>query len=199
MKKLKFLVFTGMVLVMLGMTTCASFPKLDLSTLDPSQPVQVSGISLFIYTTYNADIFYGKYGDSLGKASEGLEEADKDKLLEILCGTAVKNWDFITERVKTKTGLMLDGDQLLEDWENRDFSRIHSQDLMPAGRSGYFYTWDNNLVEYSEEYSIAMIQLVFYGTRGSPSPELYGVIIETGDMDAFDEVTNRRQAKISLR
>jgi hypothetical protein len=124
-----------------------------------------------------------------------------DKLLEIICGTAAKNWKFIIERVKAKTGLTLDGEQLLEDWENRDSSRIHSQILPPGGREGYFYTWDNPQAwdNQQDNFSIAMIQLVFYSTSDSPSPELYSVITETGDKDSFDETANLRQAKMSLR
>jgi hypothetical protein len=199
MKKLKFLILVGMALVLMGMTACASFPKLDISTLDHSQPVEVAGISLYIYTW--TENFYETYGADLRNPSSDLPDAAKDKLLQILCGTVAENWEFITQRVKAETGLTLDGDKLLETWENRDSTHISSQKLPKSlGKdTGYFYSWDHP-VEFTDKFPpVAMIQLVFYGSTSGLG--LHSVIIETKDVDELMEMDKKslRQAVISLQ
>jgi len=188
--KIKFLGFVGISLVVLGMTACSSVPKLDLSTLDPSQPVEVGGVYMYAYKS-SSDEFYGKYGESLRNPSDQLTPADKDQLLEILCGTAAENWDFIVNAVMTKTGLSLNGDKFKQDLEYGESIRILSQELQLS--LGYFYSW--NIMDI--EYPMAVIGLVF--DRPSATMEVNQITIETGDIDTWGTITNQRQTKISLR
>jgi hypothetical protein len=207
MKKFTFLVLAGMVLALMGMTACTSFSKLDISTLDPSQPVQVTAITLQVLA-HQADGFYGKYGAGLKNSSDVLQNEDTKKLLTILCGTAAEKWEFITQRVKAQTGLTLDGDTLLEDWKNGSTNNIKSQELArgPLGAYvGYFYTWENmaaiglNALIDGEYPPHAFIRLIFSSTDSTLS--LHSVIIETQDMDELGEVdkASTLQAEISLR
>jgi hypothetical protein len=195
MKKLGVMVLISMALLLLGLTSCASTPKLDLSTLDPSQPVQVAGI--FMYMQKDSDEFYQKYGKGLRGFSDQLSPADADKLLKILCGTTAENWESIVDRVKAKTGLVLNGDQFMLDLEGGDSHNIKSDtwdDLILKKNMGYFYSW--NVGAGNLESTVAMIGLVFDGFSGKI--ELNKLIIETADVDIFDNRENKRQATISL-
>jgi hypothetical protein len=124
MKKLGAMILVSMTLLLLGVSSCASTPKLDISPLDPSKPVQVGGVFMYMQEEgASNDKFYQKYGADLRNLSEKLPPAVADKLLAVLCGTAAENWESIVERVTTKTGLRLNGDQLMQVLEMVRFAR----------------------------------------------------------------------------
>ncbi|MDR1326258.1 MAG: hypothetical protein LBK00_09515 [Treponema sp.] len=198
MKKLGAMILVSMTLLLLGVSSCASTSKLDLSTLDPSRPIQVAGVFMYMQEEgITSDEFYQKYGKGLRNFSDQLSPDDAEKLLEILCGTVAGNWEFIVERVKAKTGLMLNGDQLMQALEEGDSHNIVSQtwdDVILKKHMGYFYSWSVGAGNF--ERPGAMIGLVFDGF--SEKIELNKLVIETADVDAFDEITNRRQATINF-
>jgi hypothetical protein len=194
MKKIGLPVLVSMALLLLGVVSCASYPKLDLSTLDPSQPVDVYGI--FMYITVDNVEFYQKYGESLRTTGDQLASADADKLLKILCGTVAGNWESIVESVKAKTGLVLNGDQFMQNLEDGVSKNISSQlNKDSFGRPiTYFYSWNGDID--SQPNTAAMIGLLFDGFSGII--EVNKFIIETADVDAFDERTNVRQITINF-
>ena len=191
MKRNRFFILVCFAIVLLVMTACTSMPKLDLSTLDPSQPVQVCGIFLYIYDQTNDEAFYGKYGTGLRNPSATLDAADADKLLEILCGNVSENWESITNYIKTETGLTLDGDRFMQDLDFNDSTRIVSQQLTGMVK-GYFYTW--NVMDI--EFPVVHIGIMADSQTGDIM--LNKAIFEIGDIDAYGTITNKRQSEISF-
>jgi hypothetical protein len=194
MKKIGLPVLVSLALLLLGVVSCASSPaKLDLSTLDPSQPIQVGVI--FMYMTVENVEFYQRYGESLRNTSDQLSPADADKLLKILCGTTAENWESIVERVKAKTGLVLNGDLFMQALEDGDSKAARSEIFKDAfGKQlGYFYVWGAGDSQTNPQ---ALIGLLFDGFSGKI--ELNKLIIEAADVAAFDERTNVRQATINF-
>ncbi|MDR2434431.1 MAG: hypothetical protein LBD47_07665, partial [Treponema sp.] len=63
MKELKF-VLVSLALLSMGMGSCVTAPKLDLSTVDPAQPIPVIGILLRTPSGSYQEPFFQKYGDS---------------------------------------------------------------------------------------------------------------------------------------
>jgi hypothetical protein len=190
MKKIGIMVLLSMVFL-LGVASCASFPQLDLSTLDSSQPVEVGVI--FMYVAEGSE-FYQKYGESL-RNSDALSSADADKLLEVLCGTTAMNWESIVETVKAKTGLVLNGERFMQTLEDSDSHNVRRELENDAfGRPlRCFYSWGSGDGTINP---VALIGLLFDGFSGKI--EVNNIIIETGDMDAFDNRTNVRQASIKF-
>jgi hypothetical protein len=196
MKKLALMVFAGMVFLSLVLTSCSSSPKLDLSTLDPSQPIQVAGIFMYAYSGGSLDSgeFYAKYGQGLRNASDDLQAADKEQLLEILCGTVYERWESITESVKAQTGLTLNGDQFMQEYDFGDTTKITSQaENMLAGAVRYFYSW--NAGDY--EKTTALIRMYF--NTSSNTLIVNSVTIETADEGQYGDRENVRQTTIDLR
>jgi hypothetical protein len=191
MKKYKFLVFACLAFALLAMAACSSVPKLDVSTLDPSQPMPVGGIYLHLLGSDNSTTFYAKYGESLRNASDKLERKDEDKLLEILCGTVAANWEFIVNRVKAETGLTLDGDEFLLALESGDSSGITSRQLEFG--TGYTYTW------LSSDWVSPFAHISLEFDPGTSTIMLKNANIQKDDLDAFDRQTNTRMASISLK
>jgi hypothetical protein len=190
MKKFKFLVFACLAFALLAMAACSSVPKLDVSTLDPSQPIPVGGIHLLITKAFYAR-FYAKYGESLRNASENLGPEDEGKLLEILHGTVAANWGFIVNRVKAETGLTLDGDEFLQNLESGDTIGIVSFEYEYG--LGYHYQW----ISSDWVSPFAHISLEF--DPGTSTIMLKNANIQKDDMDAFDRQTNSRMVSISLK
>ncbi|MDR1506837.1 MAG: hypothetical protein LBI67_07005 [Treponema sp.] len=188
-------VLAGMVLLSLGLTSCSSLQKLDLSAIDSSQPVEVGSIYLFAYSSssgLNSAAFFEKYGENL--KSEPLEQADADTLLELLCGAASTNWESIVERVKTETGLTLSGDQFMTDMESGDSRRITSQiGSVGFGTTRYFYSW--NIID--QVSPTALIGLSFDSSTGTIVPNK--IQIQTGDWDEFGTASNIRDYTLQLR
>jgi hypothetical protein len=198
MKKFKFMFFVSTVLLPLGMASCASLPKLDVSTLDPSQPVPVEGISLVIpvnaHNSFGAK-FYAKYGEGLRTTSDQLQTEDAETLLEILCGSVVENWDYIVESVKENTGLTLDGEELMQDLEYGDSYRVIIQRIEEKGLNNYMYSWSTTV----HESPIALVALFFDFSSETIIP--IGVSIEAWDGEKHGGATyiNPRMTSIKLK
>jgi hypothetical protein len=190
-----FVVFAAVALLSLEMISCFSIPKLDLSTLDPSQPVQVGGIYLFAFSSsqgLDSTKFYEKYGESL--RDEQIQPADANTLLEILCGTTAANWESIVERVKAETGLLLSGDQFMMDLESGNSYRIVSQkENIGFGGARYSYSW--NILD--QESPSALIGLIFDSSSGIVVPNK--IQIQTAEWDEFGTVGNVRDHTLQLR
>jgi hypothetical protein len=191
MKKLTFIVFVSIALWSLGMASCGSIPiprELDLSTIDRSKPVPVGLISIsFVNTDPKFPEFLNKYGD-IRKTSDQLEKADLDLLLELLCGTVSKNWEFITKHVKAEMGITLNRDLFMQDLKNGDTSKIAS---MKNGPWGYYYSWNGQYLESP----IALISVTFKNGKMVP----LGVTIQAWDDNELqDSTVNVRQARIML-
>jgi hypothetical protein len=196
MKKFRFMIFVGMALLPLVITSCSSTQNLDLSTLDLSKPIQVGSIYLYINLdeNYQPDKFYAKYGEGLRNASDQMQKADADKLLEILCGTVSRNWKSIADRVKAETGITLNGDQFLQDLRSGDSYRIISQKADLLYVHTYFYSW--SAMDY--EPPVALIGLIYLPTEGTIIPDK--ISIETWDEGKYgDTSVNKRQTTRSLR
>jgi hypothetical protein len=203
MKKFRFMVFAGMALLSLGLTMCSSTPPVDFSTLDLSQPVPVGAIIGPIVTDRNSGGFYGKYGTNLQNVNTNLQEADREQLLAIICGTVAGNWESIAERVKAKTGITLDGDQFMQDLQNGDTSRILSQQNTLLSGGGYVYSWDSAametdtiVMEYSDIKLFASISVIYIDNTVVPSH----IFFETkGEADEFGLAHTIGYTTISLR
>jgi hypothetical protein len=162
----------------LGMASCASLPQLDLSKVDISQPIPVMGILMLV--TYDGmgvnEAFLQKYGD--GDWND--DPAKIAQLLDMLCGTASRNWASITAKVKDKTGLSLNGDEFLNDFKNGETDRVKTT---PGERKGigtskyYFFQW-------------AAIEDVEYGAVINLSCEVYTGIIKplSVELQKLDEI-----------
>jgi hypothetical protein len=145
MKEFRF-ILASLALLSLGMASCVSGPdrlsQLDLSAVDPAQPIPVIGILLQV--TYagpgSNDSFLQKYGD--GDWNE--DQKKITQLLDILCGTASRNWTSIAAKVKDKTGLTLNGEEFLNDFTDGATDRVK---MTPGERKGigtskyYFFQW----------------------------------------------------------
>jgi hypothetical protein len=146
MKKLKFVVFVYVTLLSLGMTACSSLPKLDLSTLDPANPIQVGGIFMFIGRDEERDLtvqgnksFFAKYWDGKTRDEDGDVQIDKNQLLTILCETVADDWKFITETFTAKTGLTLNGEQFLQELKDGDPKGIVSEKTGNRKLGSFYY------------------------------------------------------------
>jgi hypothetical protein len=137
MKELKF-VLASLALLSLGMTSCMTTPKLDLSTVDTAQPIPVIGILMRTPSGDRQDQFYQKYG----YGDWNNDPAKQEQLLDMLCGTASRNWASIAAKVKNETGLTLNGDEFLNDLQNGRTDRIVTQkSKTPFDDRGYFFQW----------------------------------------------------------
>jgi hypothetical protein len=171
-------VLASMALLALGMGSCVTTgtpPTLDLSTVDPAQPIPVVGILMRTPLGDRQDEFFQKYGDG------GVEQWNNDpkkleQLLDMLCGTASRNWAAITTNVKNGTGLTLSGDEFLEDLQNGNADRLTTQKSnRPFDDRGYFFNW--NGIGVDREYG-AVIDLI---VRGGGKIEIFAV-----DLYKFD-------------
>ena len=172
MKEFRF-VLASMLLLALGMGSCVTTgtPKLDLSTVDPAQPIPVVGILMRTPSGDRQDQFFQKYGDS------GLEAWNNDpkkleQLLDMLCGTASRNWASITSKVKNGTGLTLNGDEFLEDLRDVNTDRLTTQkSSIPFDDRGYFFNWKSI---GDRDYGAVINLIVKEGGKIEPfSVELY--------------------------
>jgi hypothetical protein len=138
MKK-RVLALVSVVLMMLGLSTCASspFPKLDLSTVDFTQPISVGMIMLLQVQTDTGVLFSTKYP----KDADGM--LSDDIVLQALCGTAAENLELIEELFKAKTGIdiQLNGDDFLQDLDNGDTTHIVKQRDLFGSLDRHFYQW----------------------------------------------------------
>jgi hypothetical protein len=202
MKKRGVMVFVSMALLLLGVTSCASTSqstlKLDLSTLDPSQPIEVAVIVLRVEEARVE--FYQQYGEGLKNTSDTMSQADNDKLLQILCGTAAENWERIVEHTKAKTGLVLNDDMLMQALEAGDSHIIHTEVWEAiGGRPGYAYFWGagSEAVEAITDPEAPMAIITLNYDLNAKKILVNRVTIETADVDMFDNRTNIRQAQIT--
>jgi hypothetical protein len=174
MKEFRF-VLASMVLLVLGMGSCVTAPKLDLSTVDPAQPIPVMGILMRTPSGTYQDQFFQKYGD-------GDWNNDPKKLallLDMLCGTASRNWAAITTKVKNETGLTLNGDECLKNLQNGNTSKLTTQKSnRPLDDRGYFFNW-NGIPAESEGYNGAVINLI---VREGGKIEIFNVELWKLDM-----------------
>jgi hypothetical protein len=200
MKKLSVMVLVSMVLLPLGMTSCASLlsggkiKKLDISTLDRSQPVLVNEVYVVI-DAINNEAFFAQNGKTLLNPQGEWQGNEADILLEALCGTVAGNWDFITERIQAKAGVTLDGDKLMQDLENGDSKAITSQKTKVLNRPSYRFSWAS--MELLSGITYANIYLAVSGETGKVSPfSITLVQLEVGELGTIEY---SRQATISLR
>jgi hypothetical protein len=158
MKKIGFMVLVSVALLSLGMASCASLrswqlgsKKLDISTLDPARPIPVYQISL---------------PEEGKKTTDQLEPAEADRLLELVCGSAAKNWEAITKRFTAETGLTLNGDDFMSDLEYGDSSKITVTNTKAlSGMDWHYYTWDNT---YAVDGPFAYIEFRYSGNEIVP-------------------------------
>jgi hypothetical protein len=133
-------------------------PSTGLSTVDPTQPIPAIGILMRTPSGDYQDQFYQKYGYA------ELEEWNNDpkkleQLLDMLCGTASRNWAAITSKVKGNTGLTLNGDEFLNDLQDGTTDRLTTQKSnRPLDDRGLFFNWNGIGAEH-EEYG-AVINLI---------------------------------------
>jgi hypothetical protein len=175
MKKFRF-VLASIALLALGMASCVTMPKLDLSTVDPAQPIPVFGILMRTPSGSYQDQFFQKYGDS--EVEEWNDNPEKlEQLLDMLCGTASRNWAAITSKVKGNTGLSLNGDKFLEDLQNGKTDGLTTQkSATPLDNRGRFFNWNSIGVE--QEYG-AVINLI---VREGGKIEVFDVELYKFDM-----------------
>jgi hypothetical protein len=190
-----FVILAGAALLSLGLTACSSIPKLDISTLDPSQPVEVNGIYLHVWINTSlfpdSTAFFKKYGGGLKSDSSQLQPADEATLLQILCGTVSAEWESICAVVKADTGLTLNGDQFMADLESGSAHRIVIQKETALGTTRYAYSW-NRMDPTSPAALIGMT----YDDAGTIIP---GVVqIQTAEWDELGTVGNIRDYSIRL-
>jgi hypothetical protein len=133
MKKLKFAVLAGMVLLSLGMVSCASTPKLDLSTVDFSKPMSI-GMIYWSCIVENSKIFPEN-------AVNG--ELSNDFLLSALCSAVADNREYIEQQFKAKTGITitLNGDEFQQELKDGNIRGILSQKTKLLGSVFWDYQW----------------------------------------------------------
>jgi hypothetical protein len=127
-----------MVLMALGLSSCASGPpKLDLSTVDFTQPISVGMIMFLQVHTDTGVLFSAKYP----KEADGT--LSDDIALKALCGTVAENLELIQELFKAETGfdIQLNGDDFLQDLENGDTTNIVKLSDTFASYDRHFYQW----------------------------------------------------------
>jgi hypothetical protein len=162
MKEFRF-ILVSLALLSLGMASCISSPErpsqLDLSTVDPAQPIPVMGILMRTPLGAYQDQFFQKYGDS--EIEEWNNDPKKlEQLLDMLCGTASRNWTAITTKVKNETGLTLNGDEFQQHLQNGNTAKLTTQkSKRPFDDRGYFFNW-NDIPAESEGYNGAVINLI---------------------------------------
>jgi hypothetical protein len=164
MKKIRF-VLVSLALLSMGMASCVttSTPKLDLSSIDSTQPVPVVGILMRTPSGSYQDQFFQKYGyDDLEKWNNDPEKLEQ--LLDMLCGTVSRNWTTITAKVKTETGLTLNGDEFLMHLQDGNTNKLRTEkSKRPLDDKGYFFTWQG--IGVDSEYGAAINLIVRAGGK----------------------------------
>lgn len=187
-KKLQFAVLAG---IALGAASCASAPpKLDLSTVDFSQPMSVG---MIIWT------FQESASDFFAKNAVNGEIRD-DLLLSKLCGTAANNLKSIEEQFKAETGITitLNGDEFLQELKDGNTRGIVTQTTKALGMKFRRVQWRIT----NHENPDAIIQLVEHNERR----DIEGSLIQEGRLipnylgiDYHDAMGNtERQAAVYL-